>query len=167
MCLEEEECFVRLQGVGWRGPDKQVGAGLGTQGFHVQTEILLEVLCIWDEEALRGFRTHSASNQNQDNPGPPLHRALTSIACQRSKLYQSHSRKFCPDPMGFLPRRETQEVGSSKSRNERSTQKCAGHSWCVTKAMSPTYLYAKRVVLLDQHPALLENLLHGNGSMIT
>lgn len=49
-------------------------------------------------------------------------------------------------------------MGSSKSRDKRSTQKCAGHSLGVTKAMSPTYLWARRVVLSDQHPRLTGKL---------
>lgn len=53
-------------------------------------------------------------------------------------------------------------MGSSKSRDKRSTQKCAGHSLGVTKAMSPTYLWARRVVLLDQHPWLTGKLASWN-----
>lgn len=84
--------------------------------------------------------------------------------CWRSKLYQS-PQKVCPDPVGFPSKERSQEVGSSKFRDGACGSVLVTAKGCQGNVTNLPM--CKESGSLGRHPASLENLLHGNGSMIT
>lgn len=136
----------RKELTGWEG-------WAGAWGFLVQNEIWSGVLPARGVKkwAYGGSEHTHVQTKAQDNPGPLFHLALTRK--DAGETNQSPSRKFCPVPMGFLPKNEARwsdlrspGIGGPQGNGLVTAE--------VPKARSPTDMNAREGVPLPSSTLL-------------